>query len=266
MDQHSIAGRVPAASATDHARGGFFTGVGFLLAGLGMYRRNTRLMLFGLVPAVIALVSLFAAFVAMVFFVDDLVVFITPYMAGWDASLRTTARVLIGIGIGVVWIILSLLLFVTLTLLIGQPFYEAISKRVEDELGGVPGEIDVSFWKSLPRTIADSLRLGAFAAVVGIGVFVIGLIPFVGEVLGPVLGALLGGWVLALELTSVPFERRGLRYRHRKQALQQHRRMAIGFGAATFVCFLVPLGAVIVMPAAVAGATLLARRVLATPA
>jgi CysZ protein len=33
-----------------------------------------------------------------------------------------------------------------------------------------------------------------------------------------------------------------------------------------FVCFLVPLGAVIVMPAAVSGATLLARRVLDLPA
>jgi CysZ protein len=38
--------------------------------------------------------------------------------------------------------------------------------------------------------------------------------------------------------------------------------MAVGFGAAVFACFLIPLGAVIIMPAAVAGATMLARRVL----
>jgi CysZ protein len=41
--------------------------------------------------------------------------------------------------------------------------------------------------------------------------------------------------------------------------------MAIGFGAATFICFLIPLGAVLVMPAAVAGATLLARRLFNLP-
>ena len=35
--------------------------------------------------------------------------------------------------------------------------------------------------------------------------------------------------------------------------------MAIGFGAAVFVCFLIPLGAILVMPAAVAGGTVLAR-------
>jgi CysZ protein len=38
--------------------------------------------------------------------------------------------------------------------------------------------------------------------------------------------------------------------------------MALGFGAATFVSFLIPLGAIVVMPAAVAGATLLSRRIL----
>jgi CysZ protein len=42
--------------------------------------------------------------------------------------------------------------------------------------------------------------------------------------------------------------------------------MALGFGVATFVCFLIPVvGAVLVMPAAVAGATLLSRRLFGLP-
>jgi CysZ protein len=41
--------------------------------------------------------------------------------------------------------------------------------------------------------------------------------------------------------------------------------LALGFGVAVFCCFLIPLGAVFVMPAAVAGGTLLARRVLGQP-
>jgi CysZ protein len=81
----------------------------------------------------------------------------------------------------------------------------------------------------------------------------------------PVLGAMVGGWVLALELTGVPFERRGLRFRHRRAMLRQRRAMALGFGMATFVSFLVPLGAVFAMPAAVAGATLLSRRLFELP-
>ena len=38
--------------------------------------------------------------------------------------------------------------------------------------------------------------------------------------------------------------------------------MALGFGVAVFLCFLIPLGAILVMPAAVAGATLLSREAL----
>lgn len=243
----------------------FFAGIGFLLRGIGMYARNPRLMFLGLIPAVISGVLLFAAFIAMVLFVDDLVRLITPFADSWSSGIRDTTRFVVMFGIGAVWIVLSLLVFAALTLTIGQPFYEAISKRVEDQLGGVPGEINVSFWRTLPRSIADSVRVLVVTALFSILIFATGLIPVAGEVAAPVLGAMLGGWVLALELSSVPFERRGLRLRERRRVLRARRSMALGFGVATFVCFLIPLGAVLVMPAAVAGATLLSRRALGQP-
>jgi CysZ protein len=242
--------------------GGFVTGIGFLFRGLRMYASTPRIMLLGLIPALISFVALAAAFLAMVYYVDNVVVWATPYAETWPNAVRDTARLLATLGVAAIWVVLSLLVYVALTLLIGQPFYEAISKRVEDQLGGVPGEVNVSFWKSMPRTVFDSIRLALLAAFFGVGVFLLGFIPVVGQISTPVLGALLGGWVLVVELTSVPFERRGLRYRHRKRALRQNRSMALGFGAATFVSFLIPLGAIVVMPAAVAGATLLSRRIL----
>jgi CysZ protein len=242
--------------------GGFFAGAGYLGRGLGMYRKHPGLMLLGLLPAVITFVGLVAGFVAMVFFVDDIVDLFTPYMESWPAVVRDGGRLIFMIAFGMVWTIFSFLAYVSLTLIIGQPFYEAISKRVEDHLGGVPGEVNVSFWRSLPRTIADSARLAVRAAVVGLFLLVIQIIPVVGNAIALVLGAFFMGWVLTLEVTSVPFERRGLYYRDRKKALRRHRSTTLGFGAAVFLSFLVPLGAVIFMPAAVAGATLMSRRIL----
>jgi len=81
-----------------------------------------------------------------------------------------------------------------------------------------------------------------------------------------VVGALVGGWALALELTGIAFARRGLRLRDRRRMLRRHRPLALGFGVGVFVCFLIPLGAVLVMPAAVAGATLLTRHIFGEPA
>jgi CysZ protein len=80
-----------------------------------------------------------------------------------------------------------------------------------------------------------------------------------------VIGALFGGWFLAQELVGAPFYRRGMRLPDRRHFLRAHRPLALGFGVAVFCCFLIPLGAVLVMPAAVAGGTLLARRVLNLP-
>jgi CysZ protein len=233
----------------------FFSGVSFLLRGIGMYARNPKIMFLGLIPAVISGVLLLAAFAAMIYFVDDVVRLATPFADDWSSGVRDTTRFVVMFGIAAVWTVLSFLAFAALTLTIGQPFYEAISKRVDDQLGGVPGEINVPFWRSLPRSILDAVRL----------LIVTALVPIAGEIVSPVLGAMLGGWVLALELSSVPFERRGMRFKERRRILRSRRSMALGFGVATFVCFLIPLGAVLVMPAAVAGATLLSRRVLGLP-
>jgi CysZ protein len=243
----------------------FFTGVGFLLRGLGMYARSPRLMFLGLLPALISGVVLIGGFVALTFFVTDIADLITPFADDWSSGLRETTRILATIALLGVGLLITALLFVALTLTIGQPFYEAISKNVEDRLGGVDNEVDVSFWKSLPRSIADSLRLLLVTILFGIPLFIAGFIPIVGETLVPIAGAFVGGWVLALELSSVPFERRGLRYVDRRRVLGGRRSMALGFGVATFVSFLIPFGAILVMPAAVAGSTLLCRRLFGLP-
>src|SRR5262245_21770438 len=198
---------------TTNPVGDFFTGLSFLGRGLGMYARSPRLMFLGLIPAVISGVLLLAAFVALIFFADDLARVATPFADDWSSGLRSTVRTLVAIAIVGVWLLLSVLIFTALTLLIGEPFYEAISKNLEDRLGGVPNEINPTFLRMLPRMIGDSVRLVVKSAVLGVPIFLIGLIPAVGQIAAAILGAMLGGWMLTIELTGVPFDRRGLRLR-----------------------------------------------------
>jgi CysZ protein len=109
------------------------------------------------------------------------------------------------------------------------------------------------------------VRLILLSVLVGIPLFLLGFLPVVGQTVIPVLGGAVGGWLLAIELTGVPFQRRGQRLRHRRAVLARHRPLALGFGVAVFCCFLIPLGAILLMPAAIAGATLLSRQVLGHP-
>jgi CysZ protein len=243
----------------------FFVGIGMLARGIGMYARTPRLMLLGLIPALLSAVLLVGALVALIYYVGDLATLLTPFAAHWSPAWRDAAHAVAAIAIIGAGLLLTLVTYTAVTLLIGEPFFEAISKRVEDRLGGVPNEVDPRFWQTLPRGVVEGVRTLVTSALVAVPMFLIGLVPVAGEALDLVLGTVVGGWFLARELLAIPFERRGLRLRHRIAMMRQWRGLCLGFGMATFVCFLIPLGAVLLMPAAVAGSTLVTRRMFGLP-
>ncbi|WP_229401080.1 EI24 domain-containing protein [Micromonospora okii] len=242
--------------------GRFFSGAGLLLRGIGLYVRSPGLMLLGVVPALLSGALFLAAFATLAYFVDDLAALVTPFADDWSTTARSLVRVAAGLAFLGLGGLLGVLTFTAVTLVIGDPFYEKISERVEERYGGTPGAVEVPLWASLRHSVADSLRLVALSALIGVPLFAAGFVPVVGQIVVPVIGAAVGGWFLALELTGAPFYRRGMRLPDRRALLKADRPTALGFGVAVFVCFLIPVGSVLVMPAAVAGATLLARRSL----
>jgi CysZ protein len=240
----------------------FFAGVGLLLRGVRMYAKSPRLLLLGLIPAVITTILFTAAFVALVYFIGDLSSLVTWFADDWPSGWRTTVHVVAGAGLIGISLFIWALTFTAVTLAIGDPFYELIAEKVEDSLGGAEGIIDLPWYRELGRSARDAVRMIGISMLFGVPLFLAGFLPIVGQTVVPVIGGAVGGWFLAVELVGVAFNRRGLRLRDRRAALAKHRPLALGFGAAVFVCFLVPLGAVLIMPAAVAGGTLLARKVL----
>jgi CysZ protein len=243
----------------------FLTGVGLFGRGFALYARKPGLILLGIVPALIAGLLYVGALVLLIAFLPHLAAGVTWFAHDWATGARDTIRLLAGVAIVGVFVLFGIVTFTALTLLIGDPFYEKISQQVEQWHGGVPDAVDVPWYRSLRRNVLDALRLVLVSALVSIPLFLAGFLPVVGQTVVPVLGAAVAGWFLAVELTGVPFERRGKGLRDRRRALGTHRAMTVGFGAAVFVSFLIPLGPVLLTPAAVAGATLLARRVLGQP-
>jgi CysZ protein len=221
------------------------------------------LIVLGLIPALIAGILLIGLFVLLVVFIDNLAKDVTWFANDWSAGPRESIQLLAGISLVGLFALLAIVTFTSITLAIGDPFYEKISERVESRLGGSTATtVQLPWYKEFVRGIGESVRMIAISAMIGIPLFLLGFIPGVGQTVIPVLGALFGGWFLAVELVGVPFARRGIRLAQRRKMLKTRRSMAIGFGAAVFLCFLIPLGAILVMPAAVAGGTVLARKVL----
>ncbi len=240
-----------------------FSGVGYLLRGLGWVARRPLQWLFGLIPALIVLAVYAAALVLLAFQVGDLAGWVTGFADDWSGGARASARVIAGIAIFGAALFLALVTFTAVTLLVGDPFYEAISVRVEESQGGAPPEPDVPLMVSIGRAVKDTVVLGLVALGFAVVFFACGFIPIVGQTVVPVVAGLVSGYFLAGELTSVAMDRRGLLRRERFARMRRNRALCVGFGAATVVVFLIPLGAVLAMPGAVAGGTLLARERLA---
>jgi CysZ protein len=243
----------------------FFTGIGLMLRGQAMVLRSPRLWFLGLIPALIAFLLLAGAFVGLAMYDKQVATFLTPFADQWATWLKDAIRLAVEAAVIIVFVVAAVVVYTSLTLIIGEPFYEAISRRIDDRLGGIQDARPVAFWRQLPRSIVEAIRLLLRTGFNALLVVVVTLIPAAGPFIGPVLGAFIGGWAIALELTSVPFERRGLVLRHRRSMLRARRSMTLGFGVATFVALLIPAVDVLLTPGAVAGATLLSRRVFGDP-
>jgi CysZ protein len=219
-------------------------------------------MLLGAIPALVVGALYAAALVFLVVNLDHVVGWATPFADGWSAGWATTIRVLIGVAAIAAGAAVAVLTFSAVTLAVGDPFYERISQRVERDLGNGPTDDDTPFWRSVGRAVVDGIRLIAMTAAFGIVIFLLGFIPVVGQTVVPVLAALVGGWFLTVELTGYAFDARGRRLSARRRSLRAHTPETLGFGVLTYLLFLIPLVAVVATPAAVAGATMLARLAL----
>ncbi|MFB9310867.1 CysZ protein [Agromyces hippuratus] len=236
----------------------FLSGAGLLLRGFGFWARRPGVMMLGLIPAAIVFAIVLAALVALGIQLPAIVEWATPFAERWDAFWTASLRIAIAAVTFAGAVLLAAVTFTAVTLAVGDPFYERIWRAVEIELGGEVPDRGAGFW----RAAADAAALIALGVVAALAVALIGLIPVVGAVVAPVLGVVLSGWLLARELTARAFEARGITSTDRKAVLRGQRARMLGFGVATQLCFMVPLGAVIAMPAAVAGSTMLARAAL----
>ncbi len=235
----------------------FFSGVGLLARGFRNFTTRPRLMWLGALPALIVGAVYVVGIILVAVNLDALVTLVTPFARGWE--LEPLVRVAAGVALFALVVILFVYTYAAITLAVGDLFYERIWRAVEHSLGDPPAELHEGVWAGVSRGIGNGLRLLVVTVLTSLVLFACGFIPVVGQTVVPVVGALFAGWFLALELTGYAFDARGLRLRDRRRALGANRAQAVGFGVACYLLFLVPFAAIVVMPAAVAGATHLAR-------
>lgn len=150
--------------------------------------------------------------------------------------------------------------FTLLANLIGGPFNGLLSARVERHLAGQEPDSGMSLVHEAGDAIVGECRLWLYylgrALLLLVATIVLFFIPLINSVI-PILWFAFGAFMLSFEYMDNPMGNRGMAFRDKITRLRQRRWLYLGFGSAVTLVTMIPLANLIVMPAAVAGATAL---------
>ncbi|QFZ76539.1 hypothetical protein GFH48_27640 [Streptomyces fagopyri] len=239
-------------------------GFNYLIQGQRWVARHGKQYGFGLLPGLITLVLYVAALIALALYGEDFVSWATPFADHWTSPWQGVFRGLLTAVLFALALLLAVVTFTAVTLLVGQPFYESLSEKVDRDVSpdGTAPESGLPLRRELWISARDSLRIVVRALVWGVLLFALGFVPVVGQTVVPVVGFFVTGFFLTEELTAVALQRRRVELRARLALLRSRKMLVWGFGTPLGLAFLVPVVAVFLMPGAVAGATLMARDLL----
>lgn len=147
--------------------------------------------------------------------------------------------------------------FSTLANFIAAPFNGLLAEKVEEHLTGQRVNDDgiLAVVKDTPRILAREWRKLLYVLPKAIGLFLLLLIPALGQTVGPFLWFIFTAWMLAIQYCDYPFDNHKISFNDMRYNLKQKQGKAYGFGVLVSLFTTIPILNLIVMPVAVCGAT-----------
>ena len=179
----------------------------------------------------------------------------------WWSALRWLAWLLFSAAM----LFVSFFTFTLAANLIGSPFNEALSAAVFAELGHRPGESEPSWGailRAFPAAIGQEITKWLYFARWLVPALLLFLVPGL-QLLAPFVWAGLAAWFVALEYLEFPATNRDLDFKALRRRVKSDRGYLWGFGGTVSALALLPGVNLVLMPVAVAGATVLFQRYLA---
>lgn len=143
---------------------------------------------------------------------------------------------------------------VALAAIVASPFSGPLAYRTACGLGHEPRAPPRSLAGEMAHATGTALRKLGYYALLLIPVLLITVIPGLNLLAVPA-WFLYGSWVLAVEFLEAPLANDGLEFRAVRQTLRRNRPATFAFGAGTTLLAMIPLVNLLLVPAAVIGAT-----------
>ncbi|MFA0084371.1 sulfate transporter CysZ [Vibrio sp. 10N.261.51.F12] len=147
--------------------------------------------------------------------------------------------------------------FSTLANFIAAPFNGLLAEKVEESLTQQKISDDgiMSMVKDVPRIMAREWRKLRYVLPKAIGLFLLLLIPALGQTVAPFLWFIFTAWMLAIQYCDYPFDNHKVPFNDMRLSLKQKQGKSYTFGAMVALFTSIPILNLFVMPVAVCGAT-----------
>jgi len=128
-------------------------------------------------------------------------------------------------------------------------------ERVEQRLRGEAISNELTLLQMIPGTLSRELAKLAYFIPRVLLLLILGFIPII-NLATPVLWFFFSAWMMAIQYIDYPMDNNGLTFKRMKALLKERRWSALSLGSVIQLGMLVPLLNLILMPAAVIGATI----------
>lgn len=228
------------------------SGAGYFLRGLQLINQP-GVKRYVIIPFLINIVIFTLLFGLLSGYFGDFIDSIMPNLPDWLAWLTWLIWLLFAISAGII-------LFFGFTIvanLVGAPFNGYLAAAVEKKITGqAPADSGRSFPQEAIFAVVNELGKLLYYVAWAIPLLILTIIPVV-NLIAPVLWLLFGMWMLVLEYGDYPMSNHGLSFKQVRSKLAEKRFLALGFGGAVMLGTMIPLFNFLVMPVAVAGATVM---------
>ncbi len=146
--------------------------------------------------------------------------------------------------------------FSVLANIIAAPFNSFLAAAVERHQTGRAPQTDVSLGEEIVRTLKSEMSKLGYTLLRAGPLLLLMLIPGLNVIVTPV-WLLFSAWMQSLQNLDYPMGNHGIDFAQQRRLHTERRWLSLGFGGAVTAATLVPVLNFLVMPAAVAGATLM---------
>ncbi len=210
---------------------------------------------FVIIPLVINILLLGGTFYYALTRIGDWVDGQLTQLPTWLEWLSYPLWVLIALGL----LVVCTYFFSTIANWIAAPFNGLLAEHLEARLTNTrpPDDGILDIVKDLPRVMKREWQKLWYYLPKAIGLLILFFIPAIGQTLGPVLWFLFTAWMMSVQYCDYAFDNHRVPFATMKGALKEEKGITFGFGALVTLLTMTPVLNLIVMPAAVCGATLM---------